>query len=251
MEVVKRSCSGSNSIMNADERRLHVLGSRTPEDGTDTPVAELNQRFTPSLYSFVLPESAMPFTIPKGKDVIIDAIPSSSHTASILSSVPSSPSFSLADADSGLTPPANFSLVVPGVYRSAFPSPANFAYLDTLGLKSVCVLVQEPYPPANEQWRISRGVRLLQFGIPGHKEAPMPPAVIEQALLAVLDKRNHPMLIHCNKGKVGLLWWHRSSIVADQVASTLQHRTGCVVACLRRLQQWSTAKSIKEWVPLL
>jgi tyrosine-protein phosphatase SIW14 len=30
----------------------------------------------------------------------------------------------------------------------------------------------------------------------------MPPSVIESALLAVLDKRNHPMLIHCNKGKV-------------------------------------------------
>jgi hypothetical protein len=41
-----------------------------------------------------------------------------------------------------------------------------------------------------------------QFGIPGHKEAPMPPATIEAALLAVLDKNNHPMLIHCNKGKV-------------------------------------------------
>lgn len=26
---------------------------------------------------------------------------------------------------------------------------------------------------------------------------------IVAALKAVLDKRNHPMLIHCNKGKVG------------------------------------------------
>lgn len=32
----------------------------------------------------------------------------------------------------------------------------------------------------------------------------MPPSVIESALLAVLDKRNHPMLVHCNKGKVRL-----------------------------------------------
>jgi hypothetical protein len=35
----------------------------------------------------------------------------------------------------------------------------------------------------------------------------MPPSVIESALLAVLDKRNHPMLIHCNKGKVSSPSW--------------------------------------------
>lgn len=87
------------------------------------------------------------------------------------------------------------------------------------------VLVQEDYPEENRLWVQSQNIRFLvsaaepyslialcqpltniplaqQFGIPGHKEAPMPPATIEAALLAVLDKNNHPMLIHCNKGKV-------------------------------------------------
>lgn len=33
----------------------------------------------------------------------------------------------------------------------------------------------------------------------------IPEDVICAALVAILDKRNHPLLIHCNKGKVGTL----------------------------------------------
>lgn len=37
-------------------------------------------------------------------------------------------------------PMENFSLVVPGVYRSAFPKKRNFAFLKKLGVKSIlCV----------------------------------------------------------------------------------------------------------------
>lgn len=47
-------------------------------------------------------------------------------------------------------------------------------------------------------------MRLQQFGIPGNKEPfdNIPEDVICAALVAILDKRNHPILIHCNKGKV-------------------------------------------------
>ena len=45
---------------------------------------------------------------------------------------------------------------------------------------------------------------MKQFGIPGNKEPfdNIPEDVISAALVQVLDKRNHPILIHCNKGKV-------------------------------------------------
>ena len=46
-----------------------------------------------------------------------------------------------------------------------------------------------------------------QFGIPGNKEPfdNIPESIICAALVQILDKRNHPILIHCNKGKVSLI----------------------------------------------
>ena len=46
------------------------------------------------------------------------------------------------------------------------------------------------------------------------------------ALLVVMDSANHPIHIHCNQGK---------------------HRTGCVVACMRKMQGFSTAEAIAEY----
>ncbi|KAF9364529.1 hypothetical protein BGX34_001247 [Mortierella sp. NVP85] len=46
------------------------------------------------------------------------------------------------------------------------------------------------------------------------------------ALAVLLDRRNHPILIHCNKGK---------------------HRTGCLIGCLRKLQQWSHTSIFDEY----
>eukprot|EP00002_Diphylleia_rotans_P032494 TRINITY_DN6832_c0_g2_i1.p1 TRINITY_DN6832_c0_g2~~TRINITY_DN6832_c0_g2_i1.p1 ORF type:complete len:100 (+),score=21.88 TRINITY_DN6832_c0_g2_i1:590-889(+) len=50
--------------------------------------------------------------------------------------------------------------------------------------------------------------------------------VIRLALQALLDARNHPVLIHCNKGK---------------------HRTGSLVGCLRKVQQWSLTYIFDEY----
>lgn len=55
---------------------------------------------------------------------------------------------------------------------------------------------------------------------------PVPGEIITAALATMLDRRNHPMLIHCNKGK---------------------HRTGCLIGCLRKLQQWSLTTIFDEY----
>ena len=55
---------------------------------------------------------------------------------------------------------------------------------------------------------------------------PVPEETITAALTTVLDSRNHPMLIHCNKGK---------------------HRTGCLIGCLRKMQQWSLTTIFDEY----
>jgi len=36
-----------------------------------------------------------------------------------------------------LSPPTNFSMVEEGLYRSGFPEPSNFPFLETLNLKSI------------------------------------------------------------------------------------------------------------------
>ncbi|OAV93025.1 hypothetical protein PTTG_02825 [Puccinia triticina 1-1 BBBD Race 1] len=90
-----------------------------------------------------------------------------------------------------LNPPPNFAIVAPGIFRSSFPKPNTF-----------------------NSWLNSN------YG------QSFPEDKIRLALRQVLDVRNHPMLIHCNKGK---------------------HRTGCLVGCLRKLQHWSSTAIFDEY----
>ena len=43
----------------------------------------------------------------------------------------------LKQEDDVLIPPSNFSMVEEGLYRSGFPEPSNFGFLETLNLKSI------------------------------------------------------------------------------------------------------------------
>lgn len=54
----------------------------------------------------------------------------------------------------------------------------------------------------------------------------VPQESFQRALAIILDRRNHPILIHCNKGK---------------------HRTGCLVACLRKVQGRSLTSILEEY----
>ncbi|XP_022727925.1 probable tyrosine-protein phosphatase At1g05000 isoform X2 [Durio zibethinus] len=149
--------------------------------------------------------------------------------------------------DLNLIPPLNFAMVDNGIFRSGFPDSANFSFLQTLGLRSIVCLCPEPYPEANTEFLKSNGIRLFQFGIEGYKNAPyhsmkhtgvtiwsfmtepfvnIPEDTIREALKVVIDVRNHPVLIHCNRGK---------------------HRTGCLVGCLRKLQRWCLSSVFDEY----
>ena len=131
-------------------------------------------------------------------------------------------------AEMPLIPPENFAMVNSFVYRSSFPKSKHFAFLKTLGLRSVLTLILEEYPEQNMQFLEENGITFFQYGIPGNKEpfVQIPEETITAALTSVLDRRNHPMLIHCNKGK---------------------HRTGCLIGCLRKLQQWSLTTIFDEY----
>eukprot|EP00038_Savillea_parva_P013154 m.209258 g.209258 ORF g.209258 m.209258 type:complete len:174 (+) comp24504_c0_seq1:85-606(+) len=127
-----------------------------------------------------------------------------------------------------LFPPNNFSLVSAGMYRSGFPTKKNLPFLRKLNLKGVLALVPETIPEWLQEFYDSNGITLLQHGLPGNKEpfVDIPQSKIAAALQTLLDTRNHPVLIHCNKGK---------------------HRTGCLVGCLRKLQGWSLVAICDEY----
>ncbi|CAN6162557.1 unnamed protein product [Urochloa humidicola] len=127
-----------------------------------------------------------------------------------------------------LVPPLNFAMVDHGVYRSGFPDVSNLPFLESLRLRSVLCLCPEPYPEANLEFLHAHGIKLFQFGIDGSKEpfVNIPEDRIREALKVILDVRNHPVLIHCKRGK---------------------HRTGCVVGCLRKLQRWCLTSIFDEY----
>ncbi|KAK7300417.1 hypothetical protein RJT34_11261 [Clitoria ternatea] len=132
------------------------------------------------------------------------------------------------DGEDPFIPPLNFAMVDNGIFRSGFPEPANFSFLQTLGLRSIIYLCPEPYPETNMEFLKSNGIKLFQFGIEGHKEpfVNIPEDTIREALKVVLDVRNHPVIIHCKRGK---------------------HRTGCLVGCYRKLQKWCLSSVFDEY----
>lgn len=133
-----------------------------------------------------------------------------------------------AEEEGLLVTPFNFSMVDKGVYRSGFPNMINFPFLETLRLRSIIYLCQEPYPADNIEFIENHGIKLFHFGIEGNKEpfVNIPEDVIRQALKVLLDVGNHPVLIHCKRGK---------------------HRTGCLVGCLRRVQNWCLSSIFDEY----
>ncbi|XP_054797331.1 tyrosine-protein phosphatase DSP1-like [Prosopis cineraria] len=133
------------------------------------------------------------------------------------------------EAEDCFVQPINFAMVDNGIFRSGFPRPANFSFLKSLGLRSIVYLCPEPYPEESLDFLKSNGIKLHQFGIDGRKEpfVTIPEDTICQALRVVLDEKNHPVLIHCKRGK---------------------HRTGCVVGCFRKLQKWCLSSVFDEYL---
>ncbi|KAJ8097017.1 tyrosine phosphatase family-domain-containing protein [Lipomyces tetrasporus] len=128
----------------------------------------------------------------------------------------------------GYAVPENFSLVAPGIYRSSFPQAENFEYLKTKNLRSILVLVPEQYPEDNVRFMKENNIKFFQVGMSGNKEpfVNVSDETISTALKIAINPANHPILIHCNRGK---------------------HRTGCLVGCIRKLQDWSLTMIFDEY----
>jgi tyrosine-protein phosphatase SIW14 len=130
--------------------------------------------------------------------------------------------------ESDLLAPENFSMVEPGVYRSAFPRTKHIKFIQSLKLKSVIALIPEEYPEAMAEFYNSKNIILLSHGLDGNKWPfkDINHFEFNKALVDVLNENNRPLLIHCNKGK---------------------HRTGSLVGCLRKFRGWPLSAIIHEY----
>ncbi|KAK3683441.1 protein-tyrosine phosphatase, partial [Podospora appendiculata] len=122
--------------------------------------------------------------------------------------------------------PANFGVVVPGVYRSSFPQAADHAFLEGLKLKTIITLVQKDFPEGYTAFISRNGIKHHVFDMSGTKKEEIPIKTMISILRLVLDRQNHPLLIHCNHGK---------------------HRTGCVVAIVRKVSGWDLDSIVSEY----
>jgi tyrosine-protein phosphatase SIW14 len=127
-----------------------------------------------------------------------------------------------------IIPPTNFSLVARGIYRGSYPNFRNYSFLRTLRLRSILFLCPEDYSPMNKDFLEHNNITLINVPMEGNKEPfkMIEPELVHQALVYITDARNHPIYIHCNKGK---------------------HRTGTVIGCLRKLQLWTLTSIFDEY----
>jgi tyrosine-protein phosphatase SIW14 len=72
----------------------------------------------------------------------------------------------------------------------------------------------------------SSGIRQIVFNMKGTKKEAITSETMESILNIVMNPRNHPLMVHCNHGK---------------------HRTGCVVAAVRRSSGWSLQNTLDEY----
>lgn len=126
-------------------------------------------------------------------------------------------------------PPTNFAPVERRLYRSAAPQPINFPFIKLLGIKTVIWLAVEDPSDAFLDFVDNNGIRLEHLGLLNEGEKPWDPisdSSIEEALEMIMDLQNYPILICCSMGR---------------------HRTGAVIGCLRKLQNWSFASLVDEY----
>ena len=129
---------------------------------------------------------------------------------------------------SATTPPVNFGLVYPGVYRSGFPTRHNLEFMKRLGLRTLVKLDASAYPDDVQEWIDQEGLHVQQCVLATNKEPfeVMDPSEIRRAIRTLKDPNAWPVMVHSLRG---------------------QSRIGVVIGCLRRMQRWTLAATFEEY----
>jgi len=112
------------------------------------------------------------------------------------------------------------------VWRSAFPHDRNLDFLQQLDVKTMLCFVETEPTEAYAAYVKENDIKRIRVDIlPNKDKVNTTIDSLCEALLVVMDAANYPLYVHCNQGK---------------------HRTGCVIACLRRMQGVMTPEEILE-----
>jgi tyrosine-protein phosphatase SIW14 len=176
-------------------------------------------------------------TLPSSKDAAMSTVAPSSTAlrtaeALVLASAASTPTNNQPIVPevpmvSNSARPHNFGFVMPGIYRSSYPKPDDYGFIANLKLKTILTLVKKDEVDHElDVFVRSNGIRQIVFNMKGTKKESITSETMESILNIVLNPRNHPLMVHCNHGK---------------------HRTGCVVAAVRRSSGWSLQNTLDEY----
>ncbi|OBA21198.1 protein-tyrosine phosphatase [Metschnikowia bicuspidata var. bicuspidata NRRL YB-4993] len=135
-----------------------------------------------------------------------------------------------------LVPPLRFSHIQQNLYRGGYPRKINFPFLASLNLKTIISLTPEPIneatdPSLFEFSRVSNitlvHIECAQSGKGKKRGVPMGYTTILEALKYIIHDEFAPVYFHClNGGQV----------------------TSLVVACLRKIQFWSSIAIFNEFI---
>ena len=80
----------------------------------------------------------------------------------------------------------------------------KFAVYNALGqpLIKSSTLVDKEYPEGYKSFMHSSGIKHVCITMEGTKKADIPESVMSTILETVLNPQNHPLLVHCNQGRV-------------------------------------------------
>lgn len=131
-------------------------------------------------------------------------------------------------------PPPNFGMIEEDLYRSGLPSEVNFSFLDGLNIKTVVYLAPDRLNDNSEhggpylRYLKKNKIELIDLGGEQHKTPwkPVSEDVVIKCLEILLDSKYYPVHVMCHRGR---------------------HRTGTVVGCLRKLQNWSLSSIFEEY----
>jgi tyrosine-protein phosphatase OCA1 len=130
---------------------------------------------------------------------------------------------------SKLIPCPNFGYVQPHLYRGGEPSALNFSHLNTLHLKTIIYLAPTT-PGESLQNFLMDNDQITFYHLRQQQSNNISTTLSEEIVLAalelILDRRNYPIMVMCNLGR---------------------HRTGTVIGCLRKLENWNLTSILEEY----
>lgn len=135
-----------------------------------------------------------------------------------------------------LVPPLRFSHIQANLYRGGYPRKINFRFLESLNLKTIISLTPEPINESTDPslYKFAREcninlihIECAQSGKGKKRGVPMGYTTILEALKYIIHDKFAPVYFHClNGGQV----------------------TSLVVACLRKIQFWSSIAIFNEFI---